>query len=401
MIEFNIEKNEINNILIKSLEYYITVNITNIEFKIGEINIEEFNGSLIKLLPDLINDEVEIYKEIKLKKILENNNKEFYIISSKKDNAKTYILDFIKDITKSYKKYLKNIELERKTRYYYNLLKPEREINMNTTNYIYKYDKYELSNNKSFDNIFFDSKKEILNLLDDFIERKNKFKFNAMPHKLGFLLYGPPGTGKTSLIKAIANYTKRHIINISLNNITKNKQLMDIMYNTKIKLKSGKEDDIITNYSQVIFVIEDIDCINSLGEREEGKKYEREDHSSKIDKYIGRDDGDELDLSGLLNILDGIIDTPNRLIIITTNYKKNIDSALFRPGRINREILMDYINYSNFNKMINYYYGKNLNRKEIKKIIESKKISPAKIEQLCLECDNINSLYKKIINFEK
>lgn len=49
-----------------------------------------------------------------------------------------------------------------------------------------------------------------------------KYAIKGYPHKLGLMLYGPPGTGKTSLIKALALRTKRHIVNVPLARITSN-----------------------------------------------------------------------------------------------------------------------------------------------------------------------------------
>lgn len=43
-----------------------------------------------------------------------------------------------------------------------------------------------------------------------------------------------------------------------------------------------------------------------------------------------------LTLSGILNTLDGIVSLDNKIIILTTNCIKNIDSALLRSGRVDK-----------------------------------------------------------------
>jgi ATP-dependent 26S proteasome regulatory subunit len=51
---------------------------------------------------------------------------------------------------------------------------------------------------------------------------------------------------------------------------------------------------------------------------------------------MAADGSDELNLAGLLNVLDGVVDTPGRLLVLSTNHPEVLDPALIRPGRINR-----------------------------------------------------------------
>lgn len=46
---------------------------------------------------------------------------------------------------------------------------------------------------------------------------------------------------------------------------------------------------------------------------------------------------------GLLNVLDGVVDTPGRIVVMTTNVIDVLDDALIRPGRIDKKILLGYM----------------------------------------------------------
>ena len=48
-----------------------------------------------------------------------------------------------------------------------------------------------------------------------------------------------------------------------------------------------------------------------------------------------------ISLSGLLNIIDGIASQEGRILIMTTNFIENLDSALLRPGRVDLRIEFD------------------------------------------------------------
>ena len=48
-------------------------------------------------------------------------------------------------------------------------------------------------------------------------------------------------------------------------------------------------------------------------------------------------------VQGLLNALDGVVDTPGRIVVLTTNVVDILDPALIRPGRVDKTILLGYM----------------------------------------------------------
>jgi len=94
----------------------------------------------------------------------------------------------------------------------------------------FEFKQYPLSDHKTFKSLFFPEKEALMSLVEDFMNRRGKFCIEGFPQKLGILLDGPPGTGKTSLIKALAQHTNRHIVSVNLAKVKTNQELMDLMF---------------------------------------------------------------------------------------------------------------------------------------------------------------------------
>eukprot|EP00747_Dinoflagellata_sp_TGD_P035397 gnl/TRDRNA2_/TRDRNA2_137837_c0_seq2.p1 gnl/TRDRNA2_/TRDRNA2_137837_c0~~gnl/TRDRNA2_/TRDRNA2_137837_c0_seq2.p1 ORF type:complete len:420 (+),score=110.21 gnl/TRDRNA2_/TRDRNA2_137837_c0_seq2:73-1332(+) len=121
------------------------------------------------------------------------------------------------------------------------------------------------------------------------------------------------------------------------------------------------------------------------------------------------DKKDKLNLSGLLNVLDGVVDTPERILIMTTNHPEQLDPALIRPGRIDKKILLGYMASNNVVSMINHYFQCELNEAQRHRCdvairgndqlgLPALEMTPAQIEQLASEHDEVENL---IIALEK
>ena len=130
--------------------------------------------------------------------------------------------------------------------------------------------RYKLSDEKQFGSLFFAEKEKLLAALKHFTSKTGKYAVQGYPHKLGLLLHGPPGTGKTSLIKALAQYTQRSIVNVPLARITTNQELMDIMFDQQYMVM-GDEVPIKLGFKDVIFVMEDVDAASKVVQRRDGK----------------------------------------------------------------------------------------------------------------------------------
>ncbi|KAH9148553.1 hypothetical protein AeRB84_008128, partial [Aphanomyces euteiches] len=278
--------------------------------------------------------------------------------------------------------------------------------------------RYALGEDKTFESLFFDDKPTLLHLLDNFVEKKGKFAIQGFPYKMGLLLHGPPGTGKTSLIKAIAQHTKRHIVNISLSKIKTNQELMDMMFDLTFGL-AGEDLPIKLGFEHLIFVMEDVDCASNvvLARTPSTDKPEQDDamldlvsimegmssdasSSSLLGPKVSASsfgNKDKLNLAGLLNVLDGVVDSPGRILIMTTNHPEMLDPALIRPGRVNKKVKLGHMSSRQTQLMVQHYFACTLDAKHKKAIDDifantPHAFSPAQVEQLCAEYDALEDM---------
>lgn len=77
--------------------------------------------------------------------------------------------------------------------------------------------------------------------------------------------------GKTSLIKALAQYTGRSIVNVPLARVTTNAALMSIFYDPR-RFVEGNQVAVKMGFKDLIFVMEDVDAASHIVKRRDGKK---------------------------------------------------------------------------------------------------------------------------------
>lgn len=187
--------------------------------------------------------------------------------------------------------------------------------------------------NKTMENTILkaETEEQLFHDIDWFMNNETWYTTKGIDYKRGYMLYGPPGTGKSSCIKSIANKYGISIFNIDLESIKTNNQLItlanDILYEASDK--------------PYILAIEDFDR-----------------HEMFTDKwnYSGR--SKKVTLQCLLNVIDGVVESHGRILIITCNDKEPIEniSALVRPGRIDRIIEVGVLNGEQASKFLNNYF---------------------------------------------
>ena len=128
----------------------------------------------------------------------------------------------------------------------------------------------------------------------------------------GILLYGPPGTGKTLLAKAVANETSSHFIVIN------GPEIMSKYYGQSEQNLRKKFEEAEQNAPSIIF-IDEIDAIAS----------KREEAQGEVEKRV---------VAQMLAIMDGLKSRGKVVVIAATNMQNQLDPALRRPGRFDREI---------------------------------------------------------------
>jgi SpoVK/Ycf46/Vps4 family AAA+-type ATPase len=249
--------------------------------------------------------------------------------------------------------------------------------------------------NVNFNNRVFPDHDNIINHIDKFINCKEWYQEKGIPYKLTFLLQGIPGCGKTSLAKAIANYTNRHIFDVKLNDSFPLEQINEIIFNDSVY------KDLPIPQNKKIILFEDIDAIGECVKEREKKMFNEKDvdknkdsnnsNSDILKKLFNEPDkksGTTNNLSYFLNMLDGINEANGVIIIISTNHKNLLDKALIRPGRIDKEIEFTYIDriylikiLQNFWKKSYDYIDKFMNDIDFKM---PEKLTPAKVTQECV-----------------
>jgi len=159
---------------------------------------------------------------------------------------------------------------------------------------------------------------EELHEIKEFLENPKKFQALGARIPKGVLLFGPPGTGKTLLARAVAGEAGVPFFSISGSDFVE-------MF---VGVGASRVRDLFEQAKQNSPCIIFVDEIDAVG-RHRGAG------------MGGGHDEREQTLNQLLVEMDGFTMTDNVILIAATNRPDILDPALLRPGRFDRQIVVD------------------------------------------------------------
>jgi chaperone BCS1 len=191
-----------------------------------------------------------------------------------------------------------------------------------------------------------DLKADLLQDIRSWWDSKDWYEQRNISHKRGHLYYGPPGTGKTTLSRAIALELKMSLYSLTLDSVSE---------------KSLKELLTTIPYGSIL-LMEDIDSVF---------------HKRKCLLK-----GSQLTFSAFLNALDGVVSLNGLFVIMTSNHIENLDPALIRPGRIDRQILISNAGRAEVVEYLSAFYELEF---ENKVFPEDLSLPMSEVQNVCLQ----------------
>ena len=174
-------------------------------------------------------------------------------------------------------------------------------------------------NRKTFDDVAGeDEEKEELKEIVEFLKSPQRFRELGARIPKGVLLVGPPGTGKTLLAKAVAGEAGVPFFSISGSDFVE-------MF---VGVGASRVRDLFEQAKKNAPCIVFIDEIDAVG-RQRGAG------------LGGGHDEREQTLNQLLVEMDGFGINEGVIVVAATNRPDILDSALLRPGRFDRQVLVD------------------------------------------------------------
>ena len=179
-----------------------------------------------------------------------------------------------------------------------------------------------------------EAKAELTEIVD-FLKTPERYKAIGARIPKGVLLVGPPGTGKTLLAKAVAGEAGVSFFSIS------GSEFVELF----VGAGAARVRDLFEQAKQKAPCIIFIDELDAIGQSRGGGA-----------GFVGGNDEREQTLNQLLTEMDGFAAGDATVIVLAaTNRPEVLDPALLRPGRFDRQVLVDRPDLSGRKKILEIY----------------------------------------------
>ncbi|MGB7564494.1 MAG: ATP-dependent zinc metalloprotease FtsH [Prochlorococcaceae cyanobacterium] len=183
-----------------------------------------------------------------------------------------------------------------------------------------------------------DEAKTELNEIVDFLKTPERYAAIGARIPKGVLLVGPPGTGKTLLAKAVAGEASVSFFIIS------GSEFVELF----VGAGAARVRDLFEEAKKKAPCIIFIDELDAIGKSRSGSM-----------GVVGGNDEREQTLNQLLTEMDGFTGQDKPVIVLAaTNQPETLDAALLRPGRFDRQVLVDRPDLSGRKKILDIYAKK-------------------------------------------
>ena len=183
-----------------------------------------------------------------------------------------------------------------------------------------------------------DEAKEELTEIVDFLKTPERYTEIGARIPKGVLLVGPPGTGKTLLSKAVAGEAEVPFFIIS------GSEFVELF----VGAGAARVRDLFEQAKKKAPCIIFIDELDAIGKSRSGSM-----------GVVGGNDEREQTLNQLLTEMDGFSSTDKPVIVLAaTNQPEVLDAALLRPGRFDRQVLVDRPDLSGRKTILEIYVKK-------------------------------------------
>ncbi len=183
-----------------------------------------------------------------------------------------------------------------------------------------------------------DEAKDELTEIVDFLKKPQRYTDIGARIPKGVLLVGPPGTGKTLLSKAVAGEAEVPFFIIS------GSEFVELF----VGAGAARVRDLFEQAKKKAPCIIFIDELDAIGKSRSGSM-----------GVVGGNDEREQTLNQLLTEMDGFSSTEKPVIVLAaTNQPEILDAALLRPGRFDRQVLVDRPDLSGRKTILEIYTKK-------------------------------------------